>query len=52
MSRAGKSRLRCSRVPVTFTTSSTSSGGNALVNTPTEIRSGSQPPGDNPSEPP
>ena len=42
---------RCSRVPVTSMTSSTSSGGNALVSTPTEIRSGSQPSGDNPSEP-
>ncbi len=51
ISRAGNSRRRCSRVPVTSMTSSTSSGGNALVRTPTEIRSGSQPSGDKPSEP-
>ena len=51
ISRAGSKRRRCSRVPVTSTTSSTSSGGNALVSTPTETRSGSQPSGDNPSEP-
>ena len=51
ISRAGSSRRRCSRVPVTSMTSSTSSGGNALVSTPTEIRSGSQPSGDRPSEP-
>ena len=37
--------------PGTSMTSSTSSGGNALVSTPTEIRSGSQPSGDNASEP-
>ena len=36
------------RVPVASTTSSTRSGGNALVSTPIEIRSGSQPSGDNP----
>ena len=52
ISRAGNSRRRCSRVPVTSMTSSTSSGGNALVSTPTEIRSGSQPSGESPSEPP
>jgi hypothetical protein len=51
ISRAGNSRRRCSRVPVTSMTSSTSSGGNALVSTPTEIRSGSQPSGESPSEP-
>ena len=51
ISRAGSSRLRCSRVPVAPTTSSTSSGGNALVSTPIEIRSGSHPSGDRPSEP-
>ena len=51
ISRAGSSRRRCSRVPVTSTTSSTSSGGNALVSTPIEIRSGSHPSGDRPSEP-
>jgi hypothetical protein len=52
ISRAGNSRRRCSRVPVTSMTSSTSSCGNALVSTPTEIRSGSQPSGESPSEPP
>jgi hypothetical protein len=51
ISRAGNSRRRCSRVPVTSMTSSTSSGGNALVSTPTEIRSGSQPSGESPSQP-
>ena len=51
ISRAGNSRRRCSRVPVTSMTSSTSSGGNALVSIPTEIRSGSQPSGESPSEP-
>ena len=51
ISRAGSSRRRCSRVPVAPTTSSTSSGGNALVRTPIEIRSGSQPSGGKPSEP-
>ena len=33
------------------TTRSTSSGGNALVNAPTEIRSGNQPSGETPSDP-
>ena len=47
----GSSRRRCSRVPVTPITSSTSSGGKTLVRTPIEIRSGSHPSGDNPSEP-
>jgi len=36
---------------VAATTSSTSSGGNALVNAPTDTRSGSQPSGDTPSDP-
>ena len=49
ISRAGSSRLRCSRVPVASMTSSTSSGGNALVRTPAEIRSGSHPSGGKPS---
>jgi hypothetical protein len=38
-------------VPVASMTSSTGSGGNALVSTPIEIRSGSYPSGDNPSAP-
>ena len=50
-SQAWNSRRRRSRVPATSMTSSTSSGGNALVSTPTEIRSGSQPSGESPSEP-
>ena len=37
--------------PSTSTASSTSSGGKALVSTPIEIRSGSHPSGDRPSEP-
>ena len=51
ISRAGSSLRRCSRVPVASMTPSTSSGGNALVSIPIEIRSGSHPSGDKPSEP-
>ena len=48
---AGSNRRRSSRVSVVATTRSTSSGGNALVNAPTDTRSGSQPSGDTPSDP-
>jgi hypothetical protein len=49
-SRAGSSRRRCSRAPASATAASTSSGVKTLVRTPTEIRSGSHPSGDSPSE--
>ena len=51
ISRAGSSRRRCSRAPASSTAASTSSGVKTLVSTPTEIRSGSQPSGESPSEP-
>ena len=50
-SRAGSSRRRCSRAPASSTAASTSSGVKTLVRTPTEIRSGSHPSGESPSEP-
>ena len=50
-SRAGNNRRRSSRVSVASTTRSTSSGGNALVNAPTDTRSGNQPSGETPSDP-
>ena len=50
-SRAGRSRRRCSRAPAASTAASTSSAVKTLARTPTEIRSGSQPSGDSPSEP-
>ena len=39
ITRAGSARLRCSVRPVSAITSSTSSGGNARVSTPTETKS-------------
>ena len=51
ISRAGNSRRRCSRAPASSTAASTSSGVKTLVSTPTEIRSGSHPSGESPSEP-
>ena len=50
-SRAGSSGRRCSRAPASATAASTSSGVKTLASTPTEIRSGSQPSGESPSEP-
>ena len=50
-SRAGNNRCRCSRVSVVATTRSTNSGGNALVNAPTDTRSGNQPSGESPADP-
>jgi hypothetical protein len=38
-------------VSVVATTRSTSSGGNVLVNAPTDTRSGNQPSGDIPADP-
>ena len=51
INRAGYNRRRTSRVSVTSTTRSTSSGGNVLVDAPTDTRSGSQPSGETPSAP-
>ena len=49
---SGCSSLRdCSRAPATSTAASTASGGKALVSTPAEIRFGSHPARDSPSEP-
>jgi hypothetical protein len=42
---------RRSRVSVAATTRSTNPGGNALVNAPTDTRSGNQPSGDTPADP-
>ncbi len=42
---------RCSRTPATSTGASTASGGKALVSIPVEIRFGSHPSRENPSEP-
>jgi hypothetical protein len=50
-SRAGNNRRRISRESVVATTRSTTSGGNALVNAPTDTRSGNHPSGDTPADP-
>jgi hypothetical protein len=49
---SGCSSLRhCSRAPAASTAASTAFGGKALVSTPVEIRFGSHPSRDRPSEP-
>ena len=47
----GADQRRSSRVSVVATTRSTNSGGNALVNAPTDTRSGNHPSGETPADP-